>query len=189
MLQHLSKLVTLAAILPLIVAQCDNPPTGADPRACCNCPRVLPPRDQFVTCMQKIPMPSGPPPAPGTPPPGANCMAECVLEQMGIITGGALSKDAAQSKVNSIMGSAPEWVPIAQKVVDSCYAKVSGKLSEKDSNGCSVAAGSFMECLPTDMFINCPASSWTASGECEAIKTYLNKGCTIMGLMRGPPPF
>lgn len=113
------------------------------------------------------------PPTPGTPPPGANvsitlnqpkngkylfkhllgqCIAQCILEQLGMMTNGAISKDAAKSKVSSLVGSSAEWQTVAQGAVESCYTKASAVGSQKDSSGCNVIAGEFFECLPNAMF-------------------------------------
>ncbi|XP_053687342.1 general odorant-binding protein 67-like [Sabethes cyaneus] len=172
----------------LAQTQCYPPPNDKNPRECCAIPNVMPPREQFAACMQKFPPPppSASPPAPGTPPPGANCIAECILTQQGAISNGAINKDAVATQLVSLVGSSTDWQTLVKSSVDTCYSQVSSLGSQKDSNGCSSAAGAFLECLPTNMFKNCPASSWTANAECEQQKAFLSKGCSIMALMKHP---
>lgn len=83
-------------------------------------------------------------------------MAECMLEQQGIMTNGAISKDAATSKLIALVGSSADWQTVAKKSIDTCYQQVSSSGGQKDSLGCSVMAGSFMECLPSMMFTVSP---------------------------------
>ncbi|EAT36417.1 AAEL011486-PA [Aedes aegypti] len=167
--------------------ECFNRPNDKNPMECCRAPNIMPPREELITCMQKFPKPSGPP-TPGSPPPGHNCMAECMLEQQGIMSGGALSKDTATSKLVALVGSSSEWQAVARKSIDTCYSQVSSLGGQKDSLGCSVIAGSFMECMPSMMFTNCPSSAWTASAECDQLKAHLQKGCPLMTLFKGPHP-
>ncbi|XP_058836148.1 general odorant-binding protein 67 [Topomyia yanbarensis] len=185
--------LTVISFIALSIAQdqCHPPPNQKNPKECCNVPTVMPSRDQFITCIQKFPpppppAPGSPPPAPGTPPPGANCIAECVLAQLGMVSNGAISKDAATATLVAALGSSAEWQALAKTTVDACYSKVSSLLTQKDSSGCNAGAEPFMECLPTTMFKNCPTSSWAAIAECEQQKAHLAKGCPIMSLM-GPP--
>ncbi|XP_055533488.1 general odorant-binding protein 67 isoform X2 [Wyeomyia smithii] len=145
----------------------------------------MPPREQFAACMQKFPSltPPASPPTPGSPPPGANCIAECILTQQGAISNGVINKDAVLSQLLSLIGSSNDWKALAKTSVDTCFSQVSSLGTQKDNNGCSSAAGAFLECLPTDMFKNCPPSSWTASAECDQQKAFLAKGCSVMALI------
>ncbi|KXJ81307.1 general odorant-binding protein 67 [Aedes albopictus] len=186
-------LLTVVGLIAMSVGQqpisqeCMTRPNDKNPKECCKAPHVIPPKDQFKECMQKFPKPSSPP-TPGSAPPHHNCLAQCVFEQQGIMTDGVVNKDAASSKMVATLGSSPEWETVAKNVVDTCYQKVSSLGAQKDSEGCSVMAGSFMDCMPSMMFTNCPASAWTASTECEQMKAHLQKGCPIMTLWKGPPP-
>ncbi|XP_062549857.1 general odorant-binding protein 67-like [Armigeres subalbatus] len=172
--------------------ECFTRPNNKDPKECCKLPDVKAPHEKFASCMQKFPKPSGPPPSSGSPPqgppPGFNCMAQCILEQEGVMTNGVISKDAATSVWVALVGSSPDWQTAAKSAIDTCYQQIASLGTQKDSSGCSVAAGVFKECLPTTMFSNCPASSWTASAECDQLKAHLAKGCPLMTLFKGPPP-
>ncbi|XP_062549395.1 general odorant-binding protein 66-like [Armigeres subalbatus] len=170
-----------------ISQECFTRPNDKDPKDCCKSPDMMPPRDQFAACMQKFPRPSSPP-TPGSAPLGQNCMAECMLEKQGIMTGGVINKDTATSNLVALAGSSSDWQATTKKAVDTCYQKVSSIGTQKDSLGCSVIAGSFMECLPSTMFLNCPAASWTANAQCDQMKAHLQKGCPLMTLFKGPPP-
>ncbi|XP_058463346.1 general odorant-binding protein 66 [Malaya genurostris] len=179
-------LTVLCLISSSIAQQCSPPPNTKNPKECCAVPNIMPSKEQFSTCIQKFPPPSGPPPTPGSLPPNANCIAECILTQQGAISNGAISKDAAISQIVAVVGSSSDWQALAKSAVEKCYSQVSSLGTQKDSNGCSSAAGPFVECLPTEMFKNCPAASWTAGAECDQLKAHLAKGCSIMSLM--PPP-
>ncbi|XP_001661696.2 general odorant-binding protein 66 [Aedes aegypti] len=169
-----------------ISQECFTRPNEGNPKDCCKAPNVIPPKDQFAECMQKYPKPSEPP-TPGSMPPNHNCLAQCMFEQQGIMADGAVSKDAAISKTVAVMGGSSEWEATTKNVVEACYQKVSALGAQKDSQGCSVMAGSFLDCMPSMMFTNCPSSAWTASTECEQMKAHLQKGCPIFTLWKGPP--
>ncbi|XP_065076003.1 general odorant-binding protein 67-like [Ochlerotatus camptorhynchus] len=180
-------LVAMACSQQQISPECFNRPNNKHPKECCAAPNIMPSREQFTTCMQKFPKPDGPP-TPGSPPPGLNCMAQCMLEQLGMMTNGVLSKDAATSKLVSLVGSSSDWQTVAKTTVDTCYQNVASMVSNKDSLGCSAAASPFIECLPTTMFTDCPASVWNPSNECTQLKAHLLKGCPIMTLLGPPQP-
>ncbi|XP_065075897.1 general odorant-binding protein 67-like [Ochlerotatus camptorhynchus] len=165
--------------------ECFNRPNNKHLKECCATPNFIPTREEFTTCMQRFPKPDLPP-TPGSSPPVFNCMAQCMLEELGIMTNDVLSKDAATSKLVSLVGSSSDWQTVAKTSVDTCYQKVAATLSEKNSLGCSVAAGTFFDCLPTTMFTDCPTSAWTPSDECNQLKVHLLNGCPIMTLMKGP---
>ncbi|XP_062549852.1 general odorant-binding protein 67-like isoform X2 [Armigeres subalbatus] len=173
-----------------ISQECFTRPNDKNPKECCKLPDIKPPHEKFETCKQKFPKPTGPPPTPGNPPqgppPGFNCMAQCILEQEGVITDGVISKDVATTTLVALVGSSSDWQTAAKTAVDTCYQQVSSLETEKDSLGCSVAAGVFKECLHSTMFTNCPTSSWTASTECDQLKAHVEKGCPLMTLFKGP---
>ncbi|XP_055630205.1 general odorant-binding protein 67-like [Toxorhynchites rutilus septentrionalis] len=180
-------LLTVLNCTVLIYAQqeCLTPPNMADPRQCCAIPHTTSHREVFAKCMQKHPIPMVAAPA-GGPPPGANCLAECVLEEQGLLSNGIISKDVALSHLLAEVGSSADWQTVARNSVEACYSQVSALGTQKDANGCSSIAGAFMECLPTTLFKKCPTSSWTASPECEQQKAHLEKGCSLMSLIKKP---
>lgn len=165
--------------------ECFTRPNQKHPKECCAIPEIMPPREQLRTCMQKFPRPEGPP-TPGNPPAGFNCVAQCMFEDLGIMTNGVLSQDAATSKLVAIVGSSSDWQTVATNSVNTCYQQVASMVSTKDSLGCSAAAGPFMECIPSTMFTNCPTSAWTSSEECTQLKAHLAKGCPMNTLMGHP---
>lgn len=91
-----------------------------------------------------------------------------MFEQQGIMADGAVSKDAAISKMVAVLGGSSEWEAATKNVVEACYQKVSALGAQKDSQGCSVMAGSFMDCMPSMMFtvslktyeLGNPLSNW-----------------------------
>ncbi|XP_062549396.1 general odorant-binding protein 67-like [Armigeres subalbatus] len=170
-----------------ISPECLASPNDESPMECCKAPKVIPPKEKFTECLSKFPVPIDELKS-GNLPPNHNCLAQCMFEQQGVMTDGMVDKDSAISKMVAVMGSSADWQAAAKSSAETCYQKVAAVGAEKDGQGCSVMAGSFIECMPSLLFINCPSSAWKDSTECDQLKAHLEKGCSIMTIWKGPPP-
>lgn len=75
-----------------------------------------------------------------------------MFEEQGIMMEGILSKDAAIGKIVAMAGSSSELGSVTKHVVESCYRKISALGAQKDNLGCSLIAGTFLDCVPSMMF-------------------------------------
>lgn len=90
-----------------------------------------------------------------------------VLDAAGDIDGTAW-KEAIKST------SSDEWLAVQNPLIDSCIAKLKERsFSDEDQSECNHRNIAIGMCFFHESFLNCPASSYTSSPECDAKKEYV----------------
>uniref|UniRef100_A0A182Q0R8 OBP47-like domain-containing protein n=1 Tax=Anopheles farauti TaxID=69004 RepID=A0A182Q0R8_9DIPT len=168
-------------------------PTTVTADDCCRIPKPI---DSSVMdkCKASNPPPSQMP-APGVPQTEGCCLLQCAMTETGGFVNNALNVDAIKNTLAGTIGADAIFGPLVNGAVDDCAREIQNDpaysvapiSASPDRAGCSFIPQGFVNCLHTTLFKSCPASVWTESGDCQALKNKLNAGCPYFLLMgRGP---
>ncbi|KAF6205228.1 hypothetical protein GE061_019395 [Apolygus lucorum] len=100
------------------------------------------------------------------------CAEECVFKSGNFIkSDGGLDEDAIKAVIAKLFTG--DWAPIATAAVNKCLA--SAKSGVSASAKCKSGAYQLSKCFQRELFLGCPASIWTESTDCSAIKARITK--------------
>lgn len=110
------------------------------------------------------------------------CAGECVFVEVGLLNADKKVDKAAAIKYFSQKDASitPQVTAAAEKCFGSYEADVDSSLE------CKSGADEFQRCMLREIFLHCPGSLWSATPECNALKTKVAK-CPMMPFMMGGP--
>uniref|UniRef100_A0A3F2Z0Y4 OBP47-like domain-containing protein n=1 Tax=Anopheles minimus TaxID=112268 RepID=A0A3F2Z0Y4_9DIPT len=146
---------------------------------CCNIPRLLP-EDVINRCLNRS-LPSG---LPGEPDPlPANCHAECVLNETGILVNHQFLVDQAIKVLfEQVPNGTVIWKQVFEVATRKCYAlQVANTFYLQDvaknliSSQCIPSSMRFLECTFAIIYRDCPDLYWNFSNDrCSSVVSTLN---------------
>uniref|UniRef100_A0A146KRC0 Uncharacterized protein n=1 Tax=Lygus hesperus TaxID=30085 RepID=A0A146KRC0_LYGHE len=184
-MMYASKLLTLLALVvccnsapPDESAECKIPEKyNAELVKCCKIDAVLDEMaDSVGACMKlvKVNPEKGPP-----VPEGFDCMDTCVFSKLGFIgADNKLDHEKLAKKFSELFKG--DWSALSESTLKKCLP-----MADVGKGVCSSGADVFKFCLIRELYMNCPASSWTKSDLCKANVERLEKCPNSLPFMKG----
>ncbi|XP_035785762.1 general odorant-binding protein 67-like isoform X2 [Anopheles albimanus] len=151
---------------------------------CCNIPKLAT-EEVFKKC--KAENPRNPANGPGRHVP---CLANCILTAVGGFTNGKLDTDGFKKSVKPLLQDNAAFEPVVEAAIDTCFTKSSEPPKKTMYGGgntdlpCSAVPMSFVNCVYTEVFKNCPATVKGQQKECAAVNAKLKEGCPYFALYK-----
>ncbi|KAG8242057.1 hypothetical protein J6590_073638 [Homalodisca vitripennis] len=163
---------------------------------CCSVPGAMLPEkaiEEMKKCTEKFPVAFRPPGPPSGGPGDVTdlkkahtCAAECVFNESKLLTSDKKLDKAAITKLfSSIVTGNKDMDALMTTVLDKCFASYAADVDQ--SSECKSGAKELEHCVMREGFLGCPKSLWTASSDCEELKTKVTK-CPKFPVMMLQPP-
>ncbi|XP_063701636.1 uncharacterized protein LOC134831756 [Culicoides brevitarsis] len=176
----------------LVTAQddCSSGPNNTDPNDCCATPMLIS-MEIITECLTAYgDMQKKKNDLPG--PKRGCCIGDCITEKMGVNPSGDgnLDRNGLRMKLIDHLNGDAVWKDTLNAAIDKCFAMADSKADEfkaamelkpafEGEKICHPISGTTLGCISNEIFINCPAGIWQGSGECDAIKAYVQRCETI----------
>ncbi|KAM7343346.1 odorant-binding protein 49a [Cochliomyia hominivorax] len=121
-----------------------------------------------------------------------SCFMNCALNETGILENYKLNTVALSTQLQNVLNDTPDLIPILETSFKTCSVKMEKfheKMQEKMKNRklsttpatmttpyCPPVASHLMGCVFMETFINCPASVWNKTKECNELREHV-KNC------------
>ncbi|CAO1297332.1 unnamed protein product [Diamesa hyperborea] len=106
------------------------------------------------------------------------CVAQCVLNTIGVLENGQINVNKAivKAKVQLNANNEQIWIPIVSDAITNCSAEANNRKPQLTAIGgeCNNHAGFYIACCTTYAFRSCPKEKWTNGDEkCDQLKQFL----------------
>nr|AEA07664.1 odorant binding protein 6 [Apolygus lucorum] len=163
----LALVVSCKSAPPEEPAECKLPESdSAELVKCCKLNVVLDEMaDSVGECMKLV---KGKPEKGPPVPEGFDCMDTCVFSKLGFAANNKLDAEKLTKKFSELFKG--DWSALSDSTLKKCLP-----MAEGAKGSCASGADVFKFCIVRELYMNCPASSWTKSDLCKANVERLEK--------------